>query len=302
MAISAGGRVALETGETEAGGQVAILDLAKCTLRRTGIHAPFMDADMKPYFSSFSDDGARLLLTDENNLKASVFDLAGDRLIAACTMQPAGGPDPSFALSGDGKAIVWRHGRSGTWVQPLAGCKDDASTALLRTDDAAALVSPHLRFSIECPHTTWAQGDIFRGYTVRELPGGRLVSRLAAGVLAPDEYGLCGQEATALSPDDRQLALYDGRRVHVFTLRDGRERVQISKNAIERMLSEDPAGLAFSPSGDELAMWSSHNVAVFALREYEAYARATPVTQDDEQRLFRKAVRAAVDVGADMLR
>jgi hypothetical protein len=303
LGVSGTGRVALDMdGEGEAG-ELALVDVPGCVPRRTGIRALGTGSGVNGGGTSgdtgrVSDDGARIILEEDSDTSVRVFDVLSAKLLATCsTHPPAGGPNVAVELSGDGAALVWRHGRNGTWVQMVTGCDRTPPVDVAATGNPSALVSPHRRFVVDCPYVAFGTEVPVRGYPIRALPGDRVVAHLASGALAPDDYGLCATAPTAFSPDDERVALADGGRVHVFAVRDGHEIVQIGEVTLAQTLGEAARGLAFSPSGDALAVWGSRHAVFFGLRDYEAYARAIPATYEDQDAALKKAVQGTVDLG-----
>ncbi len=289
------GRVALgiaPSANREDGAPYAIelMDvLHACAVESTKLTIPVSDIDG---VSRLSSDGTRLVLQDEgDDQSGDVYDLTARKKITHCaTHPPTGGSNVEVAISADGKNLVWQHGRQGTWIQPIASCSEyDRESA--GTSDSSALVSPHARLLVDCPYRKWGTDAPTRGFFVRSVPGGHVVTRLSSDAFADDDYGICSRVATAFSNDDSLLALAGADGVHIWSTRDGREHARVGRTTLGAALGSEPVEAAcFSPKGDRFYAASRHGVARIDLAAYRAYLAASPMDVDSEIDLLSKAL------------
>jgi hypothetical protein len=271
-------------------GHVGILDVRTCQMRRTGIPAAF----------AMSADGSRLLVGGEDDdasysAVVHVYAVKSGAILATCkASKGAGGGDVSASLTGDGMGIIWRHGRSGTFVRPIETCNE--STHEVASGDFGFMVSPHRRTLLHCPYVAWGTSQPSRGFAV--LRGKQEWHKLALDALSDDDYGICQGWTAAISHDDDHLAFIEASRLHVVSLASGRERLHTG-----RLVTREGAerGLAFSGHDDEVMMWEStpktpyepalHQLTIVRLAKYEAYLRASITTWDEAEAAVGKAVQ-----------
>jgi hypothetical protein len=288
LGVSANGRVALRGAA-----DVTIVDLTKsCDAVKTSIKIdPLVEAwNGSASTNALSDDGSRIAIAIADDVSdANVYAVATGQRLFACTTHPAaGGPSTDYGISGDGRSMIWTHGREGTWVADLDKCSDDRDTDIASSPSYSALVSPHRKFLVECPFHTWGVDQPIRGFTAHVI-GKKKAFAFAQDAFAADDFDFCSRHKSAFSPDDALLAFEDGFRVRIYSLVTRGEHTQIGESTLKHAMSGEIRALSFAQTGNTLLVASDTQIVRVDLRAYAAYEHAPLATIDEEMSLSERA-------------